>query len=168
MYAVVGCSECGSYWLLADPETQDTARCQSCGTRHQTDRLKQFQTADTREAAAAARARLLADDQDEPLATATETAFDEPTETAPIDDRDYLAAHGVDAEAVEQAGDVSSGRSRSRDEILRDAVREHDTREAILSAAVADGLDREAASDLLERLVRRGEATEAGGSYRLL
>lgn len=169
MYAVVGCTDCGGYWLVRDPETQESAKCQTCGTSHRMDRLKRFHTADSRDAAAAARARLLAEKQDgvDP-ATAAETAFSEGTETTAVADEEYLSAHGIDPESVAEAGDVSSGGSRSREEIVRDAVRETDGREAIIQRAVADGVAAGAAADLLDRLVRRGEATEAGGDYRLL
>ncbi len=168
MYAVVGCSDCGGYWLVADPADQQTARCQSCGTRHRMDRLKQFHTADDRAAAVAARARLVAADQDGDRSVATETAFAAGDDATPVENDRYLEAHGVDPDAVETAGDVSASGSRSREQILRDAVQANDDREAILDAAAADGLPRSTASDLLDRLVRHGEATVSAGQYRLL
>lgn len=167
MYAVVGCSNCGGYWLVADPDEQSSAQCGRCGKRHSMDRLKRFHTADTRAEAAAARSRLLAGEQ-EVSEDAEQAAFTDVSGGEVVDDDEYLEAHGIDSEAVSEAGDVSSGGSRSRTEVLRDAVRAADEREAILDRAAADGLDRETAADLLDRLVRRGEATESGGRYRLL
>lgn len=170
MYAVVGCSECGNYWLVADPDEQSSAQCGRCGTRHDTDRLKRFHETDTRSEAAQARAAILAKKRgdSDAFADVPHVADLEDTEPDAVNDDRYLAERGVDPDAASAAGDVSPDRSRSRDEIVRDAVRDRETREEILSYATDHGVPREAASDLLEKLVRRGEATRAGGSYRLL
>jgi len=172
MYAVVGCTECGGYWLLADPDEQDAANCPTCGRTHQTAKLNRFYTSDDRQAAVEIRSRLLAEkrgetEQFEQVADAAELerAVEEGTG---VDDREYLDRSGVDPDAVGEAGDVSGGGSRSRDEIVRAAVAERDDREAVLSYATDHGVPREAATDLLDRLLRRGEATAAGGEIRLL
>jgi len=172
MYAVVGCTECGGYWLLADPDDQDTANCPTCGRSHQTGKLKRFYTSDDRQAAVQARSRLLAEKRGE---TAQFEQVDDAAELeraveagTGVDDREYLDRSGLDADAVAAAGDVSGGSSRSRDEIVRAGVADRDDREGVLSYAVDHGVSRAAAADLLDRLVRRGEATEAGGEIRLL
>lgn len=178
MYAVVGCTECGSYWLLDDPETQVSATCLTCGRRHQTKKLRRFYTAESRAAAVEARAALLAQKRDQteqfeavPDAGQLQRQVAEGTR---IDDDEYLDQSGVDPEEAAEAGDVSRERSPSRDEIVRNAVRESSDgggtadRETILDYATDRGVPRDAAADLLDRLRRRGEATETNGEYRLL
>lgn len=172
MYAVVGCTDCGSYWLLADPDDQDSAQCPTCGRTHQTQKLKRFHTSSDRASAVEARSRLLARKRGD------EAAFDRVGDAAEleraveegtgVDEREYLDRSGLDPEAVSEAGDVSGGGSRSREEIVRDAVADSDDRGAAVAAAVADGVPESAAQGLIDRLVRRGEATEAGGRLRLL
>ncbi|ERH13621.1 MAG: hypothetical protein J07HB67_02662 [halophilic archaeon J07HB67] len=172
MYAVVGCTECGGYWLLADPDDQDTANCPTCGRTHQTANLKRFYTSDDRQAAVEIRSRLLAEkrgetEQFETVADAAELERAVESGTG-LDDREYLDRSGVDPDAVGEAGDVSSGGSRSREEIVRAGVAERDDRESAVSYATDHGVPREAAADLLDRLLRRGEATDAGEGIRLL
>ncbi|MEZ3144245.1 DUF5817 domain-containing protein [Halobaculum sp. MBLA0143] len=172
MYAVVGCTDCGGYWLLSDPDDQDSAQCPTCGRTHQIQKLKRFHTSPDRDSAVEARSRLLARKRGD------EAAFDRVDDAGEleraveegtgVDEREYLDRSGLDADTVSEAGDVSGGSSRSREEILRDAVAEHDDREAAVAEAVADGVPESAATDLLDRLVRRGEATDAGGDLRLL
>jgi len=174
MYAVVGCTDCHALWLLSDPETAATATCPRCGRRHQTSALKHFVTTEDREAAREARAAMLADAADATEAyesTPSVAEMDAETETAVVDDREYLDAAGVDPDDVAAAGERSTGsESRSRPEIVRDALRELDApAEADVVAYATDrGVPADAASDLLDRLVRRGEATNSGDAYRLL
>ncbi|WP_096389911.1 DUF5817 domain-containing protein [Halopenitus persicus] len=177
MYAVVGCNECAALWLLADPETSETATCPRCEKRHQTDRLKRFFESADREAAREARSALLAKKHGDSeafaeVAHASELA--ERAEEAGIDDREYLEGVGIDPDAVTAVEDrPSSGAGgnaggRSRIEVVREAVEaaEEPTEEGIVSYAAADGVPAEAARDLLEKLRRRGEVSESRGRYR--
>ncbi|UIP01111.1 DUF5817 domain-containing protein [Halobaculum sp. CBA1158] len=174
MYAVVGCRSCGTYWLLSDPDAQETATCPRCDSRHPTKRLHRFYESEDRAAAAEARAKLLADKAGESAAferagTVAELEREVEAFEGAVSDREYLERAGVDADAVEAAGDESGGRSRSREETVRDALREgHVTEEAIVAYATDHGVPADAARDLLDRLTRRGEATESRGEYRLL
>jgi len=174
VYAVVGCTDCGSLWLLADPDASDTADCRRCGRTHRVERLRRFYEDDDRAAARQARTRLLAQRRDGDDAVADldhvadmERALDG---DGVVDDEERLERAGVDPDAVAEAGAVDAGGSRSRDEIVRDAVAEQDAPDeaAVVDYAVEHGVPADAARDLLERLVRRGEATAAGGRYRLL
>ncbi|WP_144921468.1 DUF5817 domain-containing protein [Halorubrum salsamenti] len=176
MYAVVGCNECAEMWLLTDPRTSDSAGCPRCGKTHQTAKLKRFFESEDREAAREARAALLAKKRDESAAFAEldhvselERAVDE----AGIDDREYLEASGIDADAVGEAGVRAEGggsNSRSRTEIVRDAVETVDdpTEENVVARAGDHGIPTEAAREILTRLARRGELSESGGRYRVL
>jgi hypothetical protein len=174
MYAVVGCSDCHALWLLENPDASETATCPRCRSRHRTARLKRLFTADDRDAAREARAAMLADAADATDAfesTPSVAAMDAETETAVVDDREYLDAVGVDADEVADAGERATDRqSRSRPDIVRDALRTLDDPDAddVVAYATERGVPADAAADLLDRLVRRGEATETGGTYRLL
>jgi hypothetical protein len=175
MYAVVGCNECHALWLLADPDTAETATCPRCRHRHRTANLKRLYSSPDRDAAREARAAMLADRADAADAfesTPSVADLDAATDEAVVDDREYLDAAGVDADAAAAAGERASGGggSRSRPEIVRDALRTLDApaAEDVLEYASERGVPADAAADLLDRLVRRGEASESDGTYRLL
>lgn len=176
MYAVVGCTNCSMLWLLSDPKTATTAQCPRCQRTHQTKKLKiLFESAD-RTAAQQARSALLAKKQGDSAAFAEvdhvadlEQQTDEPV----VDDREYLEAAGLDADDVAAAGDHSSTGSTPRDEIVREAVREaggddQPTESEIVAYAGKQGVPAAKTSELLQKLCRRGEASENRGHYRLL
>ncbi|MFB6108253.1 MAG: DUF5817 domain-containing protein [Haloplanus sp.] len=173
MYAVVGCTSCGALWVLSDPDDAETAGCPRCRTRHRTDRLRRFYESTDREAAREARAAMLADRADAtdafaetPSVAEMETDADE----AVVSDREYLEGAGLDADDVAAAGDRSAPASRSRPELVRDALRTLDApgEDDVVDYAADRGVPPEAARDLLDRLVRRGEVSESRGTYRLL
>jgi len=176
MYAVVGCTDCANMWLVTDPETSETANCSRCGKTHRTAKLKRFFESDDRAAAQQARSALLAKkhgDSAEFAEVAHAAELEEQVADAGIDDESYLRESGLDADAVSAAGERASGGgngSRSQDEVVRDAVRDLSTptREAVVEYATDRGVAAERARELLERLVRRGEASESDGGYRLL
>jgi hypothetical protein len=87
-----------------------------------------------------------------------------------VDDREYLEGVGLDADEVAAAGDISGDGSRSRTEILRDAIRETDpsSEDAIIARAAESGVPETAAADLLEKLARQGEITRGPSGYRVL
>jgi DNA-directed RNA polymerase subunit RPC12/RpoP len=172
MYAVVGCTDCAALWLVSDPESSKTAQCPRCGRRHQLRKLRRFFESDDRDAARQARAELLAKKQGAAEAferldsvAAMERQVDEPV----VDDREYLTESGLDADAVAATGDRER-KSRSRDEVVRDAVGEQDrpTEAAVVDYATEHGVPADAARDLLETLTRRGEVSESRGRYRLV
>lgn len=174
MYAVVGCTDCHALWLLSDPDAAETATCPRCGRRHRTAKLKRFVTAEDREAARDARAAMLADaaDATDAFESISAAEMDAAADEAAVDDDEYLDAAGLDADEVAAAGERSrgSGGSRSRPEIVRAALRDLDdpSEHDVVAYAADHGVPEGAATDLLDRLVRRGEATESGGAYRLL
>lgn len=174
MYAVVGCSDCHALWLLEDPGASETATCPRCRRQHRTARLKRLFTADDRDAAREARAAMLADAADATdvfESTPSVAAMEAETETSVVDDREYLDAAGIDADDVAAVDErATDRRSRSRPDIVRDAIRTLDDPDAddVVAYATERGVPADAAADLLDRLVRRGEATDDGGTYRLL
>lgn len=176
MYAVVGCNECAAMWLLSDPQTSDSAACPRCGKTHRTAKLKRFFESDDREAAREARAALLAKQRDESAAFAEidhVSELERAVDDAGVDDREYLEASGIDADEVSEAGSRAEGggsSTRSRTEIVRDAVRHVDdpTAEAVVAHASEHGVPAEAARTLLTKLTRRGELSESRGRYRVL
>jgi hypothetical protein len=177
MYAVVGCNSCGNVWLLSDPDDADSAQCSRCGKRHRTRKLRHLYRSDDREAAREVRAAILAEKRGEKASfdrLDSVAEMERRLDAAGIDDDDYLAGAGLDPDEVAAAGDRAAGNgrgeSRGRSEIVRDAVREGDRpdEETVVSYATEHGVPAEAARDLLERLVRRGEVSEHHGRYRLL
>jgi len=176
MYAVVGCNECAAMWLLTDPRKSDSARCPRCGKTHRTAKLKRFFESEDRDAAREARAALLAKKRDESAAFAEVdhvSELERAVDDAGIDDREYLEASGIDADAVDEAAARAEGGgsgSRSRTEIVRDAVTAVDdpTEENVVAHASERGVPAETAREILTRLARRGELSESGGRYRAL
>ncbi|MFO7834667.1 MAG: DUF5817 domain-containing protein [Halohasta sp.] len=176
MYAVVGCNNCSMLWLLSDPRDSKTAQCPRCGKTHQTKNLKRLFESDDRSAAQQARSALLAKKQGASDAFADvdhvadlEARTDEPV----VDDHEYLEAAGLDADDIAAAGDHGGGGSKSRDEIVREAVDaaggdDRPTEAEIVDYASERGVPAEKAAELLEKLCRRGEASESAGRYRLL
>ena len=171
VYAVVGCSNCGTYWLLSDPDAQSSATCPRCGTRHSTP-LRRFFESDDHEAARQARARLLAEKHgdDEAFERAgTVSDLESAADEAGMSEREYLEASGLDADRVAEAGDVSRERSGSHDDVVRDALEAgRTTEDGVVDYATDRGVPAGKARDLLERLVERGEVSESRGEYRLL
>lgn len=172
MYAVVGCTDCAALWLVSDPESSKTARCPRCGRRHQTRKLKRFFESDDRDAARQARAELLAKKQGASEAFSTletvsqmESQVDDPV----VDDREYLERSGLDADEVAAAGRDET-RSRTRDQVVKDAIREGDrpAEDDVVAYAVEHGVPADAARTLLQKLTRRGDVSESRGRYRLL
>lgn len=176
MYAVVGCSECGNLWLLRDPRASDTARCSRCEKTHRTDRLKRLFESDDRAAAREARSALLAKKRGDSEAFAEVdhvTELERAVEDAGVDDREYLEASGIDADAVSEAGARAEGdgsASRTRTEVVRDAVEAvaEPTEENVVAHASEHGVPAEAASEILTKLTRRGEVSESRGRYRVI
>ena len=172
MYAVVGCTDCAALWLVSDPDASKTAQCPRCGRRHQIKKLRRFFESDAEDEARQARSELLARKQGATEAFADLDSVAElgrQTDDPVVDDREYLEASGIDADAVEAAGSMSTG-SRSRDDVVRDAISEQDrpTEEEVVDYATEHGVPADAARSLLEAFTRRGDASESGGRYRLL
>ncbi|MEF8790647.1 MAG: DUF5817 domain-containing protein [Haloarculaceae archaeon] len=174
MYAVVGCNRCGSLWVVEGrPERTGCPRCEK---RHRFDRLKKFVETDSADAAREARSRLLAgrgghEDQLESLGDFA--TLGEEADRAGVSDEEFLRASGVDHEAVAEAGERAEsgrGRSRSRREVVLDAVDELDrpTESAVIEYATDAGVPACYVEEALERLRRRGEVTESDGRYRRL
>lgn len=175
MYAVVGCNRCGNLWLLSDPDSAETAQCSRCGKRHQVRKLRRFHEAEDREAARQARAALLAQkgDAGEAFSQLDSVAeMEQQLESAGVSDEEFLAGSGLDPDAVAEAADTATAgsSSRSREEIVRDAIDDLDepTPDAVVDYAVEHGVPADDASDLLDRLRRRGELVERDGRLRAL
>lgn len=171
MYAVVGCSSCSALWILEG--RQETARCPQCGKTHQYDALKKFVEAEDADHAREVRASMLASREGHADAFAAVDSFaalESRTEEPVVDDEEYLERSGLDAEEIAAAGEPDDGGSRSRTRIVLDAVEVTDepTRENVIDRASAHDVSASTAEQLLEKLVRSGELTESGGTYRRL
>ena len=176
MYAVVGCNNCSNLWLLSDADAAKTANCSRCGKTHQTKKLRRFFESEDHAEARQARAAILAGKQgaNDAFQNVDSVAeMERQLDDAGVDDREYLERSGFDADQIDEisaAGDVSQSASRSRREVVTDALREQDrpTADEVVAYATDHGVPADAARDLLEKLTRRGEASESRGRYRLL
>jgi len=174
MYAVVGCSRCGALWVVEG--RPDSTGCPRCETRHRFDGLKRFAETDSADAAREARSRLLAERSghgDRLEALDDFSTLGEAADRAGVSDAEFLRGSGVDADAVAEAGERAEsgqGRSRSRREVVLDAVEELDrpTEPAVIEYAADAGVPESYVEVALERLRRRGEVTETDGRYRRL
>lgn len=171
MYAVVGCSNCGTFWIVEG--RPETTACPRCRTRHEFDRLRVFHRADEATEAREARSALLAARQEREDAherldsfAAMETAAQESI----VDDEEYLTEFGLDPEAVAAAGESESSGPTSRREIVLDALGtlETPTRSAVREYAVERGVPEEAVERALEALGRQGSIAEEESGFRLL
>ncbi len=173
MYAVVGCNACHQLWILQG--TQETATCPRCGKRHQVRRLRTFVETDDEDHAREVRASILANRSGHGEAFADVPSFgdlDAETDAPVVDDDTYLAGSGLDAEAVERAGESSTtgSSSTSRKETVLAALAEIDrpTEAAVLDYASERGVPRDYTRAALEKLVQGGVVSESDGRYRLL
>jgi len=175
MYAVVGCPECSSLWVVeGHPET---SQCPTCGGTRKHEKRKEFVTTDDPDHAREVRASMLAARQGHDDAFAELDSFaqlEERVADAGIDDETYLEESGVDADAVAGAADRlaegEGGGGQSRREVVLAALRELDAPDeaAIVEYARRRDVPPEYARRALEKLVRNGRVSESGGEYRLL
>lgn len=171
MYAVVGCSNCQALWIVdGGPET---TRCPRCGTRHQFDRLKKFVRTGDRVEAREVRAAMIASAQGreetyEELDSIG--AMAEAIDSAGVDDEEYLSEHGLDPEAVAEAGNPPDSGSTSRRDRVIDAIDtlETPTEEAVIDHVGEQGLPAERIRTVLDKLAREGTIVEEHSGYRRL
>ncbi len=173
MYSVVGCSSCQSLWIVEGrPETTSCPRCRS---RHRFKRLKKFVQTEDREEAREVRSAMLAarqgaEDAYEDLDSIgdIEAILDE----VGIEDEEYLTEKGMDAAAVEAAGEAAtaSRERKSRREWVLEALRTLDepSEAEVVAFATERGVPESYVRKALEKLSRTGEVTETEAGYRLI
>lgn len=171
MYAVVGCTECSSLWVIE--VGSDSATCPRCGKRHQTDRLRHFAEAEDADDAREARAAFVANRRDAGDAAPSFGDLEASIGEDVVDDEVRLEAAGIDPDAVAEAGERASagqGSSRSRKEIVLDAFDAHEepTADEIRSYAEEHGVPVEYVDRALQKFERRGEVVETAAGYRRL
>lgn len=173
MFRVVGCSECDALWIVEDEP--ETTQCPRCRTRHRFGRLRAFVTTDSKDEAREVRSAMLAARQDateayESLESVSdmETLLDE----AGIDDAEFLAEMGIDAEEVEEAGKTATETQtrRSRRDRVLDALRtlEEPTKAEVVEYATERGVPADYVRSALDKLERGGEITRTPNGYRLV
>lgn len=176
MYAVVGCGECQALWIVeGKPERSQCPRCSK--TRPFSSR-RAFVTTDDKAHAREMRSRLLAaeaghEETYERAGTVAELA--EQAASAGVDDDSYLEGMGLDPAAIEASVDHGGTDSRSRTEIVRDAITtlenapdEQPTRETIREYANEYGIPVDYTERMLEKMRQQGEVCANDGVYRLL
>lgn len=168
MYAVVGCTECSSLWVIEDGA--DSATCPRCGKRHKTDKLRHFAEATEADDAREARAALVANRRDAGDDAPSFGELEASIEEDVVDDATRLEAAGIDPEEVAAAGERASGGgdSPNRREIVLAAFDDFDEpdREAIYGHAEEHGVDREYVDRVLGKLERQGGIVETADGYR--
>lgn len=173
MYSVVGCRECDALKVVEGrPETTE---CNRCGKRLRFSKLKKFIETENADYARELRASMLANRQGQGEAFAEVDSFaelDAQLDDVGVDDEEYLAGSGIDADEVASAAERAdrTGGSRSRKDIVLDALRELDspTEDDVIAYATEHGVPAEYVSDVLSKLARRGRVSESRGRYRLL
>jgi hypothetical protein len=170
MYAVVGCDECQALWIVED--RPERSQCPRCGRTRRHEKRRKFVTTEDGDHAREVRASMLAARSGHGDAFAEVDSFaqlDEQVESAGIDDETYLEGSGLDPESVADAGDSTTG-SKSRTELVREAVRELDepTKQQVLEYAARHGVSPDDTERVLGKLVRAGEVSEHRGCYRSL
>jgi len=174
MYAVVGCSDCEALWVIEG--RPETTQCPRCGRRHKAKARKRFVETDDEDHAREVRASMLAARAGDGDAFAELDSFAELERRVgddAVDEAAFLAAHGVDPDAVAAAGERAergSGGGSSRREVVLAAVREQDTPDeaAVVAYAAERGVDADYVRTALEKLRRAGELTREDGGYRRL
>jgi hypothetical protein len=171
MYAVVGCGDCKSLWVVSG--RPETTRCPSCRKRHRFERLQKFAETDDADAAREARTTLLTGQSDHaPDELDSFAELESRAETGGMSDEEYLERSGLDAERVSDAGEraTETGSSKSRMDVVRAALADldHPTEEEIVAHARERDVPAAFTERALERLVRRGAVSEHRGRYRLL
>ncbi|WP_246998434.1 DUF5817 domain-containing protein [Halosolutus gelatinilyticus] len=174
MYAVVGCSECSNLWLIEG--RSETTQCPRCGSRKAYEKRKKFVETDDVDHAREVRASMLANRQGQGEAFAELDSFadlEDDVADGVVDDDEYLTESGLDVDEIAAAGDRDPRgptRSGSKKEIVERALADLDrpTEDEIVDYADAHGVPADYARNALEKLVRRGEASESRGRYRRL
>lgn len=171
MYAVVGCDECSALWIVeGDPET---SQCPRCGRTRGHHKRRKFVETDHEDHAREVRSSMLASRQGHGDAFAELDSFGEleaEIENSGIDDETYLRESGLDVADVQDAGKADSVGSTSREETVREALDtlSQPTAKDVVEYASERGVPDSYTERALEKLVRAGEVTENGGTYRLL
>lgn len=171
MYAVVGCGECSSLWVVEG--RPETTQCPTCRKRHRFSALKKFAETDDADAAREARATLLSGRSDHaPDELESFSELESRTEAGGMSDEEYLEKSGLDAERVNRAGEraTETQGNQSRTEIVREALSTLDrpTESEVVAYAQERDVPTEFTERALEKLVRGGEVSEHRGRYRLL
>ncbi|MFB6183937.1 MAG: DUF5817 domain-containing protein [Haloarculaceae archaeon] len=175
MYAVVGCEECSHLWIVeGHPET---SQCPRCGKRRRFEKRRQFVSTGDEDHAREVRASMLAARQghgDDFARLESFAEMESRLDDVGVADAEYLEASGLDADAVEAAGD-RAGRSStsggtSREETVREALRELDapSEDDVVDYAAERDVSAEYTRKALRKLVRAGDVSENRGTYRLL
>lgn len=168
MYAVVGCSECGTLWIVETGAA--TARCPRCRTRHRTAKLRSIATCEDADRARELRSRLLADRAGHTESFSSVESFadlEEIAERPAVDDATYLTAADIDPAALEESIEDEPPR-RSRSEIVLEAIDrvEDPTREAVVAYATDRDVPEAFAERVLDRGLADGIVTIADGRFR--
>lgn len=167
MYEVVGCPDCRAIWIRSGEA--DTAQCTRCRKTHDLSRLRTLASAKSVEAARDARSQLLTErsDQGQDNVADFSTLTDAVGEAGVTDD-EYLVAHDIDPETVEQSDDRTPERSVRETVLHVIDDEEAPTRERIVARTGEHGMTRTETIATIDRLVDAGEVLRTDGELRRL
>lgn len=172
MYAVVGCDVCHALWILEG--RPETSQCPRCGKTRNYEKRRKFVRTEDENHARDVRSSMLAARSGHDEAFAELGSFAEleaQADDAGVDDETYLESSGIDTAEIDSAVDrFEGGQTRSRQEIVREALRELDqpSEEDVIAYAFERGVPEPYTERALEKLVQAGEVTEHRGRYRLV
>lgn len=155
----------------------ETSQCPRCGHTRQYAKRRKFVTTDDEDHAREVRASILANRQgfgDEFAELDSFAEMESRVDDAGPTDAEYLEGSGLDADEVaaagERANESRSGGAGSRQDTVREALRELDqpTEADVVDYATDRGVPADYVRSALEKLARAGEVTENRGVYRLV
>lgn len=170
MYTIVVCPNCENVKIVKDRPKR--TQCGRCKKRHKFRDLKHFYQCEDSDEARQARAVVLAqvnDREAEYERLSNQGVFDGEVERA-IDTDEYLEAKGIDVEELDVTDTEEKQRSKSRKEIVKEALNTLDQPERadVLDYAADRDVPREKAEDILDRLRERGHLIESSNGLRLI
>ena len=153
VYQVIVCPDEQCRGVSIINESGETITCRKCDSQYKSDKYKFSYRTDDSDEAVEARTKLLIKINED------ERSYEELQEEGLLD----VPEGGVYDKSQERD-------TRSPQEIIRSSVEEVElaTEENIIDYAVSEGLDREKADKLLERLIQSGYAIRLGEEIELL
>lgn len=173
LYTVVVCSEC--QYARVVPRQPKQTTCGRCQTSKAFRTLKHYYQTEDKRAAAHVRARVQAraDNYADEFEQAVEDDLIFEEVESVISDDEYLRKKGADTEAIEAAEERAEGtqnRTRSKREIMGDAISNHgESRESVREYAAEHDISPDWVDSYLDRARAKGMISGSrDGPYRLL
>lgn len=153
IYRVIICPDkyCRGVSIIKEPG--QTVKCRSCGSQYKFRKYRVSYKTSNKDEAIEARTKLLMKINDD------DRTYEDLEEEGLLNNPDSLLFDKNDTDDT-----------RSPKKIIRDCVRDIDepTREEIIEEATSNGMDKEKAEKIVNRLLQKGRAIQVNGSIELL